>query len=316
MKPRTIFAIAAVFAKATIAAVAMADVPACPAWFGGYVATVDGASVTVCPTPTPSPGMQSTTCPFTTGMVRVDEHTGSSKTFLGPCVADPAGGGSGDAGTPCFLDTCVPPGTYEYGYQIPRFTGCDESCAGPVSGEWATVVTVSSSACAGDGGVTGPLGLSPAIWRDIDAAAVDGAVIWSGTCTGPLPGPDGGYCAWEWLDGSAQWAPCPPDGDGLCPGYTANGDVIPVECPTPPDAGGSFSNGGGGSNGASNDGGTTERPTETPPAAAGGGQGGSGGCVMSPGGASAGAGYAALVALSLAIRIRGAQRKRRAPAIR
>jgi len=95
--------------------------------------------------------------------------------FLGPCVADPAGDGSGDAGTPCYLDPCVPTGTYEYGYQIPAFTGCDESCAGPTSREWATVVTVSSSACAEDGGVAGSLRLlkkslsSPIVVRTVES---------------------------------------------------------------------------------------------------------------------------------------------------
>jgi hypothetical protein len=308
MKSRTFFAVVAVFAQATSGAIAMADVPACPAWLGGYVATVDGGAVTVCPTTTPPPGWQSNTCPFTTGMIRVDERTGSAKMFLGPCVADPAGDGSGDAGTPCFLDPCVPAGTYEYGYQIPKFTGCNESCAGPTSGEWATVVTVTASACEEDGGVNPP-GLSLAIWRDVDAAVVDGAVTWSGTCTGPLPGPDGGYCAWEWLDGAAQWAPCPPDGGSLCPGETANGDVIPVPCP-PLGTGGSFSNGNGGS--GSDAGGTAAAPAETPAAAAGAGQGDGGGCTVSLGEGGGGAAYAAVAALALAIGIRVKRRSGRA----
>ncbi len=302
MKTRTAFAVAAVFAQATTTAVAVADVPACPASLGGYVATVDGAAVTVCPKATPRPGSQTPTCPFTTGMVRVDVSTGSTRMFLGPCVADPAGGGSDDAGTPCFLDPCVPAGTYEYGYQIPAFTGCDESCAGPTSGEWATVVTVSSSACAEDGGVTGgPPGLSLALWRDVDASAVDGAVSWSGTCTGPLPAPDGGYCAWEWLDGGAQWAPCPPGGGTLCPGYTADGDVIPVACPAP---GGSFGSGSSLSNGNGS--------TMQPAAAAGGDHGDGGGCTVSSREGGRGAAYAGLAALSLALRIRSGRRKKRA----
>ena len=312
MYTRTRCALVAFFAQATTAVVAMADVPACPARLGSYVATVDGDAVTVCPMATPRPGSQSPTCPYTTGMVRVDVSTGSTKMFLGPCVADPAGGGSGDAGSPCFLDPCVPPGTYEYGYQIPAFTGCDESCAGPTSGEWATVVTVSSSACEEDGGVAGPSGLSLAIWRDVDAAVVDGTVPWSGVCTGPLPGPDGGSCAWEWLDGSAQWAPCPPDGGTLCPGYTADGVAVPVECPTGASGGAFASNGtGGASNGALNDSGATVRPAEMP-AAAGGGQGGAGGCSISPG--QGGAAYASLAALSLAIGLRAERRRRRARA--
>ena len=116
---RTRCALVAILAQATTAAVARADVPACPAQLGSYVATVDGSAVTVCAMATPRPGAQTPGCPFTTGMVRVDVSTGSTKMFLGPCVADPAGGSSGDAGTPCFLNPCVPAGTYEYGYQNP-----------------------------------------------------------------------------------------------------------------------------------------------------------------------------------------------------
>jgi hypothetical protein len=321
MNPRTLCVVLAVLAPPTSAAIAMADVPACPAWAGGYVATVDGGSVTICATPTPPPGVDHTTCPYDTGMVRVDVSTGESKNFLGPCVADPGLADAADAGTPCFLDPCVPPGTYEYGYGIPSFVFCNESCAGPTSGEWATVVTVSSTACAAEGGPQQPIGLSPAIWRDVDAAVVDGAVVWSGNCTGPLPAPDGGFCAWEWLDGSAQWAPCPPDGGTLCPWETADGATIPLPCPTSGTNNGF--GGGGNSNGPSIDAGASAPsqtgPTATAPAsassppaaspsAAAGGNGGSSGCSMSP--AETGAPLAALAALSLAVGC-GVERRRR-----
>ncbi len=310
MKSRTILAVAAVLAQATSGAVATAEGPVCPAWRGGYVATVTGGAFSICPPTTPPPGEQANTCPHTTGMMRVDERTGGAKMFLGPCVPDPAGDGSGDAGTPCYLDPCVPNGTYEYGYQIPKFIGCNDSCAGPTSGELATVVTVSSSACEEDGGgIVNPPGLSLALWRDLDAGAVDGAVTWSGTCTGPLPGPDGGYCAWEFLDGAAQWAPCPPDGGTLCPGYTADGDAVPVECP-PPGTGGSFS--GNAANSGSDAGGTAV-PGETPAAAAaGGGDGEGGGCAVSRGEEGGNDAYAALATLALAIGIRGKRHRRRA----
>jgi hypothetical protein len=143
-------------------------------------------------------------------------------------------------------------------------------------------------------------------------------VIWSGTCTGPLPGPDGGYCAWEWLDGSAQWGPMPSRRRYPLPGLTADGGAIPIACPTF-DEGGSFSTGNGGSNAGLSDGGATVSPAETPPAgtpavAAGGNHAEGGGCAMSSGEGAGGAAYAALVALSLAIRIRGERRKRRARA--
>jgi hypothetical protein len=307
MKNRWVFAFVLVFAQ-TIAADAMADVPACPAWLGGYVATVDGGSVVICPTTTMPPGSAPTGCPFTTGMVRVDVKTGVSRSFLGPCVADPAPNGAGAPGTPCFLDPCVPPGTYQYGYQIPAFTGCDQSCAGPTSGEWATEVTVSSPpSCVDDAGVSGPLGLSLALWRDVDAAAVDGAVVWSGTCTGPLPGPDGGYCAWRWLDGSAQWAPCPPDGGTLCEGQTADGAEVPVECPTPGTGGfGAATSGNGGvASGTGSDAGGT---VQNPPAPAG--DQGSGGCSVPGDGATAYA-YTVLATVSLAIAFRWRRSRRR-----
>jgi MYXO-CTERM domain-containing protein len=305
MRIRTLCTVVAGFAQLTIVGVAKADVPACPAWLGGYVATVDGGSVTVCALPTPRPGQRTPGCPYQTGMVRVDVSTGSGKSFLGPCVADPAAGGSNDAGTPCFLDPCVPPGTYEYGYQIPAFTGCDQSCAGPTSGEWATVVTVSSSTCAEDGGFIGPL----AIWRDVDAAVVDGAVTWSGTCTGPLPGPDGGYCAWEWLDGSAQWAPCPPDGGTLCPGYTTDGAAIPVVCPSQLGSGSSSNGATAGLSGNSNDAADAgATATSAADAGVGGGHGESGGCSVSS--AAGGAAYMSLAALALAFGLRSTRRRR------
>jgi MYXO-CTERM domain-containing protein len=299
----------AVIATAFTGPTARADVPACPAWLGGYVATVDAGSVTVCPTTTAVPGYEGTTvCPFTTGMMRVDVNTGAGKLFQGPCVADPAANGNTDAGTPCFLDPCVPPGTYEYGYQIPKFAGCtNEACAGPTSGEWATVVTVSSSACAEDAGLVTP-GFSPAIWRDVDAAVVDGAVVWSATCTGPLPGPDGGYCAWRWLDGSAQWAPCPADSGMLCEGFTADGSAVPVECPPELDAGGF----GGISTPPANTSDDVDAGAMVPPrdAPAADNSHGSGGCSMSAGEDGTMATYGALATLSLGIAI-GLRRSRR-----
>ena len=296
MNTRPALAVLAISVQATTSALAAADVPACPSSLGGYVATVDGGSVTICPSTTTPPGWQATGCPFTTGMVRVDVSTGATAKFLGPCVADPAGADAGgDAGPPCFLDPCVPAGTYEYGYQLPAFAACtNNACAGPTSGEWATVVTVSSTACPADAGPPGSFGASLALWRDVDAAVVDGAVVWSGTCTGPLPGPDGGYCAWEWLDGSAQWAPCPPDGGTLCVGTLLDGGAEPVTCPPPATAGGGSgpTNGNAGSPPEGmNDAGATVPPPEMAAVPEGGGHGvgattggggGGGGCSVSP----------------------------------
>jgi len=297
--------LAVVLGSFATVATAYAGVPACPASLGGYTATIEGSDVIVCPTTTPPPGYsQSTGCPFTVGMVRVDTATGSTKGFLGPCVANPDDADGRDAGTPCYRDSCVPPGTYEYGYGIPAFAGCaNEACAGPTSGEWAVLVTVAPtmSSCVPSTSL-GP----PAIWRMLDAGVDGGAVWWSATCTGPLPGPDGGYCAWEWLDGSAQWAPCPPDGGTLCPGYTDDGAAVPVPCP---EAGG-FNGGswGNGSSPAPGESAADAAPGEGADAAPGNASHGCS-CWTAAGGTAAS--IAPLVATVLALAVRVARRRRR-----
>jgi MYXO-CTERM domain-containing protein len=313
---------AALFACTTsAAAAARADVTACPASMGGYSAIADGSTVIVCPTPTPPPGLgQPAVCPFTLGMARVDTLTGAVATFTGPCVADPRSDAGSDAGTPCYLDPCVPAGTYEYGYTVAAFAGCDNACAGPTSGELAVVVTVAGgppSSC--DAGFNPGVGQA---WPALDASIEDGALTWTGTCTGPLPGPDGGYCAWTWLDGAAQWAHCPDSGT-LCPGYGVDGAVMPVVCPSEdggsaslPEAGtqGSVEAGqvGGGLEGGALD---AAAPVGAEEGKGDSGGGGGCGCATTPGGAAAS--LAPLAALLLAIGVRRgerANRKRRDPA--
>lgn len=276
-------------AFALTAGSANAGVPACPASLGGYVATVQGNDVVVCPTTAPPPGLPiSMGCPFTLGLTRLDVATGATEGILGPCVADPQSDAGGDAGTPCYLDSCVGTGTYEYGYAAPPFAGCTEACAGPTSGEWAVVATVTATPSNCTPASTNAL---PAIWSILDAGVQGGAVPWSGTCTGPLPGPDGGLCAWEFLDGLAQWAPCPPDGGTLCPWYEADGAVIPLPCPAPADAGRA-----GSRFSATSDGGGVADE------AAGGGHGGS--CSAATGVQTTSLGPLAVTLLALVLRAR------------
>ncbi len=93
---------------------------------------------------------------------------------------------------------------------------------------------------------------------------------------------------------------CPPDGGTLCPGYTADGDAVPVECP-PPGTGGSFS--GNAANSGSDAGGTAV-PGETlsPPPPQGAATERGAGCAVCRGVRSGGNdAYAALATLALAI---------------
>ena len=321
-----------VFGSIIVASTARADVPACPASLGSYTATVQGNNVIICPMPAPISGTSPrSTCPFTTGMVRRDVATGATQGFVGPCVADPQND-AGDAGTPCYLDSCVAPGTYEYGYQLSFL--CSGSCAGQTGGEYAVVATTTSpvSSC------TPPPALVGAIAPWPDAGIEDGAVRWSGICHGPLPDPDGGSCAWNWApDGSPEWAPCPPDGGSLCPGYESDGAVVPVLCAPPLDGGaaeapdasppppvvstlpdaGTASTAADGSAGSAPGNASSTAPdaaaTSAAPLAAGqpgnGSDGGGGGCS-----AVSGVGVrplGPLVALSLVFAIRAARRKRR-----
>ncbi len=281
-------------------------VPACPASLGGYTATVQGNDVIVCPTTAPVPGEGSAVCPFTLGLARIDTVTGAAATIYGPCVANPqsGAGGEGDAGTPCYIDSCVAPGTYEYGYELPPFAFCaNEACAGPTSGEWAVVATV-TGAPVGCTSLAAPS--SPPFWVSLDAGIVDGTVPWSGTCTGPLPDPVGGQCAWEFLDGAAQWAPCPADGGALCAGTEGDGAVIPVPCSIfgNVDAGAS---GGGSDTGATNGGHCTSGTEE---GCGGAAASSSGGCSMASG--STPASLNSLVALALAFAMRARRKRARA----
>ena len=166
---------------------------------------------------------------------------------------------------PCYLDPCVAPGTYEYGYQIPAFTGCNGACTGPTSGEWAVVVTVASPPAGCEAGAS--IG-APAIWTQVDAAIEDGGLRWVGTCSDS------------------------PGVGASCTGYAADGAQVPVSCPGPVDGGGSSRTG-------APDGGETmgsNRAIDGSADAPGSGNGGSG-CSTTPAGRCAS--FTPLVAVSL-----------------
>jgi hypothetical protein len=189
-------------------AVAYAGLPECPANRGGYTATVSGNSVIVCPTVNPNPPNPAGGCPYTTGMSRVDVATGAVVVLpLNACVPAPDDAGSGS--TSCFEDECVPAGTYQYGYDVSLFVGCDGTCVGPTSGEWAITASVTSplSSCTPTFGadISAPFTTWTIDAGVDDTTLNDGALTWSGTCQAF---PDAGSCDSISLDGGSAWGPC------------------------------------------------------------------------------------------------------------
>jgi len=81
-----------------------------------YRVAVAGNTVTVCPHST------ARACPDPAGMLRQDERTGAVVELPQACMPDPEWGG-GD----CYVDECVPPGSYRYGYAKPF--ACDHRLA-------------------------------------------------------------------------------------------------------------------------------------------------------------------------------------------
>ena len=175
MRP-CVFLLVSAVALSSARAFADGRAPACPSIPTDYSATVNGNTVTVCPTVnTDSSGG----CPYLTGMIRVDIATGDVVSLpLEACAPPPMSGDAGPGVTSCFQDDCVPPGTYLYGYALP---GDCSDCVGPRTGELAVVATV-----------TAPLSNCPSI-EDIPTTnpfdwdvskIVDGAIPYSYTCVG------------------------------------------------------------------------------------------------------------------------------------
>jgi hypothetical protein len=129
-----------------------------------YVAKVNGNQVTVCPTYAAGDG----TCPQAGGMLRVGlSDAGSTVEKLADSCQAPAPGLGTDA-TSCYVDDCVPPGTYQYGYATPL--DCAQACGGQYAVEVS--VTTALSGCTSDAGAPTIAGSAP--WNP--AAAVAGSV--------------------------------------------------------------------------------------------------------------------------------------------
>jgi hypothetical protein len=116
----------------------------------GYQASVDSNNtVKVC-----AQNFQQRGCPDADGMLRKDVQGGSVVKLADFCDGD--GGPSS-----CYLDECVPKGTYQYGFAKPY--DCCGSCCGTDYYETVSVTTDPPSACALSPGDTGAQPFSGAV---------------------------------------------------------------------------------------------------------------------------------------------------------
>ena len=74
----------------------------------GYKVTAEGSTVTICPK-----NFSDRSCPDDSGLLREDVATRSAVLIPDRCQDQ------GDEEASCYIDTCVPPGTYRYGYAEP-----------------------------------------------------------------------------------------------------------------------------------------------------------------------------------------------------
>lgn len=78
-----------------------------------YRATADGNTVIICPEL-----RNDRACPQPEGMLRQNIVTGEVVRLAQSCTNHRPGGAAPNAGA-CYIDECVPPGTYRYGYASP-----------------------------------------------------------------------------------------------------------------------------------------------------------------------------------------------------
>lgn len=195
-----------------------------------YVAKVNGNQVTVCPTYLGGDG----TCPQAGGMLRVGlSDAGSTVAKLADSCQAPATG-LGTNATSCYVDDCVPPGTYQYGYATPL--DCAQSCGGQYAIEVS--VTTALSGCASDAGATATTSSVP--WDP--SAAVAGAVpntacVYRNDAGAPVVGDsgaadaasDGGPVAMADASTQADGGPAESAGDA---GATSDAGHSQLEAPT------------------------------------------------------------------------------------
>lgn len=104
-----------------------------------YNVTVQNNTVTICPD-----SFGNRNCPDPDGMLRQDAN-GNTVKLADFCESD--------AGSPCYVDECVPKGDYKYGFAKPY--DCCSSCCGTDYYQTASVTTDPPANCALSSGDTG-----------------------------------------------------------------------------------------------------------------------------------------------------------------
>jgi len=132
-----------------------------------YETRVDESSVTICPQ-----NQQSRACPDESGMIREDTSTGETVRLQDFCVG---GGYSGS----CYVDECVPAGTYRYGFGEP-YDCCPACCGTWYYGE-VTVGSDLSANCERSAGNSAPSAWAAgAPWGEtafVCASSADGGAV-------------------------------------------------------------------------------------------------------------------------------------------
>ena len=163
----------------------------------GYQPIVDGNTVTICATNPDSQG----TCPRPGGMLRVDTATGAAVQLADTCADGGVQGG-------CYVDECVPPGTYAYGYSTPF--ACCTFCCGTEQYSTATVAATPGAAC--DAGAVDVADAAAPGW---DASALPGCTYsGGGSSSGSSSGSGDDSGAVTYRPDSGAAAPASSDGGG------------------------------------------------------------------------------------------------------
>jgi len=108
-----------------------------------YEIAVEGNTVTVCPR-----NFQGRGCPDPDGMLR-EALAGGAVVKLDDRCSDPAGAGADDDPA-CYVDECVPPGEYRYGFALPY--SCESASCGTYYFTPVTVTAAVGNCQPSDGG--------------------------------------------------------------------------------------------------------------------------------------------------------------------
>jgi hypothetical protein len=166
-----------------------------------YTQQVVADSVTICPS---IPGGSGLGCPASGGMIRVDTSNGSATKIPDECGSD--------ASANCYVDECVAPGTYQYGYGTPY--SCGASCSTDYFVE-VNVQFLDGGGCTSDAG-TGTDATAP--WDGavpaVDGFGVNPSCNYESPDSGPVDGADASADSGSIDSGVARADASPDTADG------------------------------------------------------------------------------------------------------